>query len=191
MSEHNSHFKINKLTKRLIIIVIIMFGFSFALVPFYSLFCKVTGLNGKIDLSLNAHNMSLQKAASLKKANHFITMEFDVTRNQKMPLEFKPQDTTLQIRPGQSYHTHYYAKNSTNHTMVIQAIPSISPGIAAKYIKKIECFCFERQTLKSGESALLPIQFIIDSEIPIHIDRLTLSYTLFEIKDKKESKPNG
>jgi len=175
--------KQKKLVKKLLIIVSIMFGFSFALVPFYTLFCKATGLNGKIDLTPNNHIITANDAKNLKTQNRRIIIEFDVTRNQQMPLEFRPQHTELSVQPGASNRTSYYAKNPTNRTMIIQAIPSITPGIAAKYMKKIECFCFQRQVLKPGEEANLPITFVLDPKIPEDIPRMTLSYTLFELKN--------
>ncbi|MBC7417226.1 MAG: cytochrome c oxidase assembly protein [Pedobacter sp.] len=174
--------KQKKTVRKLLYAVAGMFAFSFALVPFYTLFCKVTGLNGKVDLTPSSHIISRHAANLLQSEERWITVEFDVTHNQNMPLEFEPQHKKLVVRPGVTNATSYYAKNPTNRTMTIQAIPSITPGTAARYLKKIECFCFQRQTLKPGESANMPIKFVLDSDMPKDIPRFTLSYTLFELK---------
>jgi cytochrome c oxidase assembly protein subunit 11 len=70
--------------------------------------------------------------------------------------------------------------------MLIQTIPSISPGFAAKYLKKLECFCFTQQLLEPGQTLELPLRFWLESEIPESIHRLTLSYTIFDVSAKTQ-----
>jgi len=175
--------KTRQLVIKLVLVVLFMFGFSFALVPLYNVFCKVTGLNGKVDTShpgvysrykTNANNEDSQ-------VTRLITVEFDVNRNQKVACEIIPQHLALQVRPGELNSTSYYVKNLTDKKMVIQAIPSISPGIVAKYLKKLECFCFTAQALKPYESQQLTLRFWLEPEIPDNVHRLTLSYTLFDV----------
>lgn len=174
--------KKNKTTLQILILVsILMFGFSFALVPIYNVFCKVTGLNGKVELQ-RANNFSRYKNTALSDTR-LITVEFDVNRNRNLNCEFAPEHTAMQLKTGELSCTSYYVKNLSNKTMVIQAIPSITPGIAAKYLKKLECFCFNKQTLKAGESMRLPLRFWLEPEIPDEVKRLTLSYTLFDVTD--------
>lgn len=156
-----------------------MFGFSFALVPIYNVFCKVTGLNGKIDTKHPVVYDGIHETLSQK--DRFITVEFDVNRNEKIACEITPKHSALQIRLGELTATSYSVKNLTERTMVIQAIPSISPGIAAKYLKKLECFCFSPQLLKPYESQQLTLRFWLEPEIPDNLHRLTLSYTLFDV----------
>ena len=164
------------LIKRLVIIAILMFGFSFALVPLYNALCKVTGLNGKVDLK-NAALFSRYKNPDLQRTP--IVVEFDSTRNQNLDCELTPEHTSLSVIPGVLTLTSYKAKNRTKKTMVVQAIPSISPGIAAQHLKKLECFCFNQQILQPGEVVSLPLRFWLEPEIPSTVHRLTLSYTLF------------
>ncbi len=167
------------LIKRLVIIAILMFGFSFALVPLYNALCKATGLNGKVDLN-NAALFSRYKNPDLQRAP--IVVEFDSTRNQNLDCDLTPEHTSLSVIPGVLTLTSYKAKNRTNKTLLVQAIPSISPGLAAQHLKKLECFCFNQQILQPGEVVSLPLRFWLEPEIPSTVHRLTLSYTLFEIK---------
>jgi len=178
-------------SKRLVIrlgaCAILMFGFTFALVPIYNVFCEVTGLNGKVDIK-HPDTFVRYKVEDANINKRRITVEFDINRNQKALCEFSPEHTALQVIPGELTHTSYYVKNLTNKKMIIQAIPSISPGIVAKYLKKLECFCFNQQVLKAGEAMHLPLRFWLEPDFPTDIHRLTLSYTLFDITARtKES----
>jgi cytochrome c oxidase assembly protein subunit 11 len=167
------------LIRRLVIITLLMFGFSFALVPLYNALCKVTGLNGKVDLK-NAGLFSRYKNPDLQRAP--IVVEFDSTRNQNLDCDLSPEHASLSVIPGVLTLTSYKATNRTQKPLVVQAIPSISPGIAAQHLKKLECFCFNQQILQPGEVVSLPLRFWLEPEIPDTVHRLTLSYTLFEIK---------
>jgi cytochrome c oxidase assembly protein subunit 11 len=172
--------KHKKLIRYLVFATIGMFAFSFALVPLYNVFCSVTGLNGKVDFE-RAATFVRYKNLDPEALKRSVMVEFDTNRNQKIPCEFIPEHHHLPVTPGELALTSYYVKNLTNRDMIIQAIPSISPGLAAKYLKKLECFCFERQALKPGESMKLPLRFWLEPEIPKDIHRLTLSYTLFDV----------
>ena len=168
-----------KLIRRLVIITALMFCFSFALVPLYNALCQVSGLNGKP--TLNATHQARYKNPAHSQKERIVIVELDSTRNQELACEFKAAHRTLAVTPGKLAITHYYAKNLKQKPLIVQAIPSISPGIAAKYLKKLECFCFNHQVLQPGETVELPLRFWLEPEMPAHIQRLTLSYTLFEI----------
>jgi cytochrome c oxidase assembly protein subunit 11 len=155
--------------------------FCFSLVPIYDVFCNITGLNGKIDISKFGTYDASEKGIN---NSRIISIEFDVTYNKNIQLKFKPKHYEIKLRPGEIFHTSYYVKNLTHDKMVIQAIPSIVPWIANKYFKKIECFCFETQTLFPKEETNMNLSFYIDSKIPNTIQRLTLSYTLFNVSNK-------
>ena len=165
----------NVITQHIFIVLALMSIFTFALVPIYNVFCDVTGLNGKVDLSVIA------ASPDGKIDDRYVTVEFVVNYNQEMPWEFRPQHVTLKVRPGELARTAYYAKNPTQKTMVAQAIPSISPSNASRHFKKVECFCFSSQKLGPHQSANLGLQFYLDPALPKDIHRLTLSYTLFDI----------
>lgn len=167
--------KTRSLVIKLGVLVLFMFGFSFALVPLYSVFCKVTGLNGKVDAK---HPGIYDSATSL--SSHVVMVEFDVNRNEQLACEILPEHPILQVVPGQLTSTSYYVKNLTDKEMVIQAVPSISPGVVAQYLKKLECFCFTPQLLQPYQSMQLPLRFWLEPEFPDSVHRLTLSYTLFD-----------
>ncbi len=168
----------------------LMFGFSFALVPLYDVFCKVTGLNGKVDKSDFASG-SRYRITEDQIVDRLVTIEFDVNRHSKVGLQIIPQHQALLIKPGALTFTSYTVKNLTDKKMIIQAIPSISPGKVAKYLKKLECFCFTPQTLKPYETATLPLKFWLEPEFPDDVHRLTLSYTLFDVTEHEKEKRLG
>ena len=167
----------NTLLRNLALAIVVMAAFAFALVPLYNVFCDVTGLNGKLDLGIVA---AIPQGMDISRQ---ITVEFVVTQNQQMPWEFKPKHTSLVVHPGQLAATAYYAKNTTNKTMQAQAIPSISPSRVSKYFKKVECFCFNSQQLGPGETAYLGLRFYLDPNFPKDVQRVTLSYTIFDITE--------
>jgi len=166
-----------KLLIILFLIVFGMFGFGFALVPIYNSLCKTLGINGKVDLTKRDENT----AALIVDKQRNIAVEFVATKNGAVPWKFYPTTRRVVIHPGEFAKLSFYAENLTDHKMTVQAIPSISPGIAAKYLKKTECFCFERQTLNGYEAMYMPLIFHIDADLPNDVKTITLSYTLFDI----------
>jgi len=162
----------------LVVVVIAMFGFGFAMVPLYDMVCDALGINGKTGGPVAAAQHTVDK-------NRLITIEFVANNNENLPWAFKPNKVTVKLHPGQNTRISYFAKNNSNKTMTVQAIPSVAPGYAAKYMKKTECFCFNRQTLKAGESMDMPVLFHIDSDLPKNVNTLTLSYTLFDVESVK------
>jgi len=169
----------------------LMFGFTFALVPIYNVFCQVTGLNGKIDPK-HPGKLALYRIKNEASSKRRVIVEFDTNLNKGLHCQFSPTHTVLQVTPGELTHTSFQVKNLTNKKMIIQAIPSISPGFVAKHLKKLECFCFNQQTLNPGEALELPLRFWLEPEIPDNIHRLTLSYTLFDVtgRVKENAKEN-
>ncbi len=157
----------------LMAIVIGMFGFGFALVPLYNVFCSVTGLNGK-----TGGQIALPAVLNVDTSRE-ITVEFVATLNENMPWSFYPDVRSVKVHPGEPTRISFYAKNNTNEKIIGQAIPSVAPGLAATYFHKTECFCFTEQTLQAGEEKHMPVVFIIDSDIPKDVNVLTLSYTFF------------
>jgi len=165
-----------KLIGKLGVVVIAMFGFGFAMVPLYNVFCDVTGLNGKTG------RIAAQEAAAETVDKHrTVTVEFVTNLNQGLSLEFRPARESLRVHPGALYTTSFYARNKTGHDMIGQAIPSVAPGLAALHLKKTECFCFRRQPFKTGQGRAMPVTFVIDSELPKDIKTVTLSYTFFDV----------
>ena len=107
-------------------------------------------------------------------------VEFIANVNQSMPWDFTPVVSRMEVHPGKMYRTSFHAKNHTDRTMVGQAIPSVTPGLAAQHFKKTECFCFTEQQFSAGEERDMPLLFMVDPELPEEIGVVTLSYTFFD-----------
>jgi cytochrome c oxidase assembly protein subunit 11 len=169
-----------RMKKQLIIMVALsigMFGFCFALIPLYSVLCKITGLNGKTSGKVEQIESQIDK-------NRTITVELLSTLNASLPddmSEFNPKTKKFMIHPGEMIHTTYWVKNLTGQPIVVQAIPSVSPGLAAAHIRKMECFCFQHQILSGLEGKEMPLVFTVDPALPSTIHTVTLAYTLFNV----------
>ena len=167
--------------RRNIITAVVMFGLGFALVPLYEVVCEITGFNGRSE--------GLSLVASVDEApvtDRTVRVEFLTSVNQGMPWQFASKRDSIEVNPGKLYTVEFTAENSTDRDMVGQARPSVAPWDAAKYLRKTECFCFNRQPMQAGESKVMPMRFMLDPELPAHVDTVTLSYTFFEV-DAAES----
>jgi len=162
--------------KGLIVLVIFMFGFGFMLVPLYDVFCEITGLNGK-----TAGQYEGEVVTDSSEKGRQITMQFVVNKNNNLSWEFEPNQDEMTLAIGERKETTYRVTNTFKTAAIAQAVPSVSPSEAAEYLHKIECFCFEQQPLAAGEHKDMPLIFFIDTELPEHINKITLSYTLFDI----------
>lgn len=178
MAEPRKH---RQLIFKLSLAVAGMFAFSFLMVPLYNTFCDITGINGK-----TGGRMRLAEIDAVD-TSRTIRLEFLTHNNQGMTWEFYPEVKYIDIHPGEVKRVNFYAKNTTEQDMVGQSIPSVSPGIGAKYLKKTECFCFEQQPLKAGQEEWMPLVFYIDPKIPRDVKDMTLSYTLFDITGRTDS----
>lgn len=167
-----------RLTRRLMVILLAMFGFGFALVPLYNVVCDLTGLNGRTTGTQTA----TEAAAFVADKNRTVNVLFVSNVDRQLGWEFRPEVTQMQVHPGQFYTTAYYAENKMQRAMTGQASPSVAPGLASRYFQKTECFCFTQQHFGAGESRDMPVTFVIDPALPEHIDTVTLSYTFFESK---------
>ncbi len=165
-----------KLILRLIAVIGGMFLFAFALVPLYNVFCDITGINGK------TRGQALYEKVKIDK-ERIITVEFLTNINRGMPWEFKSMVKSIEVHPGELNEVRFYAKNRSKFDIIGQSVPSVSPGEAALYLNKTECFCFDQQRLNAGEEIEMPMKFYLDTDIPEDITRLTLSYQLFNITE--------
>ena len=161
--------------KKLIFICFSMFLFSFALIPLYNVICDVTGLNGNTS-NLKEKVEAYTENVSAEKLN----IQFISHQPNGNKLVFKPSEFEMVVSTGKVYSTVYIATNNSDSTIVGQAVPSVSPNEASKYLKKIECFCFEEQTFEPGKVVSLPLYFAIDEKLPNRIKTITLSYSFFE-----------
>lgn len=148
--------------------------FAFAMVPLYNVLCEVTGFNGKTSSSAK----DIAKSLKVDKTR-LVKVEFTSSVMPGLPWQFAPMQSSIMVYPGKMELAKYTARNVTNQTSTGQAIPSVSPGQAAQYFNKIECFCFQRQALKAGESKEMPLTFYISPDLPADIKTITLSYAFF------------
>lgn len=154
--------------------VVGMFAFGFALVPLYEVFCEITGINGKTGGRYEA------SATQQVDEDRTVTVQFLASNGPGMTWKFRPVVRSVQVHPGESVTINYYAENPTDQPMVGQAVPSLAPSEGTLFFHKTECFCFNQQPLEAGESVEMPLIFIVDRDLPEHITKLTLSYTLYD-----------
>jgi len=161
---------------KLAAIPLLMFGFGFALVPLYDVFCDITGLNGKTGRIEAADIDSSQVDTS-----RTIEVRFLANTNTGLPWDFQPVVKKMEIHPGQVYEAVFRVRSASDRTTLGQAVPSVSPGLAAQHFNKTECFCFTQQELAGRETRDMPLRFIVDTDISEDIEQITLSYTFFSL----------
>ena len=161
---------------RLVLMAAGSFAFGFALVPLYDVFCDVTGIGTRGQLSRAAK--SDESAPDL---NRVIVVEFTASVPNSGRWDFAPVVSSMEVHPGKLYEAHYSARNLAGHDVTGQAVPSISPLRAAQYFRKTECFCFTPQKFARDEQRDLRVRFIVDRDLPPGIDRLTLSYAFYDV----------
>ena len=168
--------KIKKTTISLVFFTVFMFGFGYAMVPLYDVFCQITGLNGKTQRVVENQNTKNYPS------DRWVKVRFDANINGDLPWSLKPKEKTMRVQPGKFYEAIYIVQNKFNTDITGQAVPSVSPSVASLYFKKSECFCFVNQLLKAGEKQEMLVRFEVDKDLPENVDALTLSYTFFKVK---------
>jgi cytochrome c oxidase assembly protein subunit 11 len=164
-----------RLARRLIWVVAGAVLFTASLVPLYNVLCQVTGFNGK------TKGAPAQMSKSMKvDESRWVTVEFIGNTMSGLSWDFYPKQASIRIHPGQIELATYFARNVTDKPATGQAVPSVSPGQAAPYFKKIECFCFQRQELMPGEIKEMPLTFYVSPDLPKGIETITLSYAFYK-----------
>ena len=166
----------NNSALKLAIIPLLMFGFGFALVPLYDVFCDITGLNGK-----TGQVEAAEIDASQIDESRTIEVRFIASTNSGLPWSFEAIDKKMDVHPGQVYEAMFRVRSTSENVTLGQAVPSVSPGLAGKYFNKTECFCFTQQELAALETRDMPVQFVIGTGISEDIEEVTLSYTFFSL----------
>ena len=174
MTTANQQQKNTKMVIKLVAIVIGMFGFGFALVPLYDVFCDITGINGK-----TSNTAAVYEAVEIDESR-WVTVEFITRTSKGMPWKFEAETKKVRVRPGEMSQVNFIARNPVGRDVVGQAVPSVSPGTAALFLNKTECFCFNHQPLKAGEEAVMPMKFYVDPQLPEDIKFFTVQYTLYD-----------
>ena len=168
---------------KLVVVVALMGGFGYAMVPIYRSVCEALGINSLTQADKREAIRNTQVDTS-----RTIRVEFDA--NAHGPWAFKPAVSHLDVHPGEVTQVMYEFRNSQPRTMAAQAIPSYAPIQAQSHFNKLECFCFNEYTLAPGESKTWPVVFVVDSKLPHDVKTITLSYTFFEVPGKLAKTPN-
>jgi cytochrome c oxidase assembly protein subunit 11 len=165
-----------RMLTRLSIVAVFMFGFGYALVPFYDRICAALGINSLEARAEPAANTQVDLTRT-------VTIEFDAN-SHGMPWSFRPVVRHMQVHPGQLVQVDYEVANVRSAAVTGQAVVSYGPALAGRYVRKLDCFCFSQQTLAAGETRRMPVSFVVDATLPSDINTLTLSYTFFEVAGK-------
>ena len=165
--------------RKLLIVACAMFGFGFALVPFYKKICEVAGLN----------NVARADAVTNTQIDEtrWITMEFDTNLRNGLQWTFRPLEKSVRVRPGELVNVSFEVTNRADHAVTGQAIPSWGPPVAGLHLKKLECFCFTQQTLQPGETRRMPVVFVVEKTLPEDVNVVTMSYTFFPVEGRSGS----
>ncbi|QDI75037.1 MULTISPECIES: cytochrome c oxidase assembly protein [Leisingera] len=166
-----------KTVLQLVGVVVLMGGLSWASVPFYDWFCRVTGFGGVTGVASSGSDTILDQT---------IKVRFDGSKERGMPWEFKPLQREMEIRLGETGLAFYEAYNPTDRPVAGQASYNVAPYQAGGFFSKIDCFCFTEQVLQPGERVQMPVTFYVDPEIiddrdAKYVHTITLSYTFHQI----------
>jgi len=172
-----SHAQANQQTLvKLLVVAVAMFGFGYAMVPFYRAICDALGLNSVVRADAVANTQV--------DAGRLLTVEFDANLRSNLPWTFTPLEKSVRVHPGELTQVVFEVRNRSDRPVTGQAIPSFGPQLAGRYFKKLECFCFTQQTLAPGEVRRMPVAFVIERDLPQDVGTVTLSYTFFEVEGK-------
>jgi cytochrome c oxidase assembly protein subunit 11 len=165
-----------RMLTRLSIVAVAMFGFGFALVPFYDHICRALGADSLVERSEAAVNTQVDRSRT-------VTIELDANVHG-MPWRFQPLVRHLEVHPGELVHVEYEVANVRGAPVTGQAVVSYGPALAGQFVRKLDCFCFTQQTLAAGETRRMPVTFVLDGSLPADVNTVTLSYTFFEVAGK-------
>lgn len=177
-----------RMVAKLMVVVVAMTGFGYALVPIYRHICEALGVNVLSLAEIGQGGGKRERPANTQVDNsRLITVEFDA--NAHGPWDFKPAVASVQVHPGEMATVMYEFRNKQTRAMAAQAIPSYAPHQAAPHFNKLECFCFNEYTLQAGEAKQWPVVFYVDPKLPKDVTTITLSYTFFEVGGKVPAAP--
>ena len=167
----------------LAVVVAMMVGLAYASVPLYQLFCQVTGYGGTTQVTGDAAVEILP--------DHPVRVRFDANTNPALNWRFEAVDAPVTLNPGEEVVINYRATNLGDTASAGTSTYNVTPVKAGPHFMKIDCFCFIEQTLRPGESVLMPVRFYIDPDIASEpgtadIDEIILSYTFFPVLDRSE-----
>ncbi|MCE8015021.1 cytochrome c oxidase assembly protein [Halomonas sp. MCCC 1A17488] len=157
-----------------------MFAFAFALVPMYDAFCRLTGINGKVDTTARAIvNEEVDES-------RMVTVQFITRNGTGLPWRMEAETRQVRLHPGQTSEVNFIFRNQSDAESWGRAVPSVSPSSATRHVRKTSCFCFEEQQLQAGERIELPLVFQLARDLPPEVHTVTLVYTLYPVEGKQE-----
>lgn len=167
-----------------LVVVAGMIALSFAAVPFYDMFCRVTGFGGTTQTADALPGTVLDRT---------ITIKFNADTGLNMPWDFHPEEREIDVKLGQRGLTSYYAHNRANQPTAGTALYNVTPLKAGKYFHKIQCFCFDEQILQAGQEVSMPVLFYVDPAMNEDrnmddVQTITLSYTFFPARSEELDK---
>ena len=162
------------------LVVVGMIGLSFASVPLYDLFCRVTGYGGTTRVAAAGSEVIVDRQ---------MVVRFDGTVNKALPWRFVPEVNKIRVKVGETSLAAYQATNTGDAPVVGTATFNVTPDKMGQYFNKIECFCFTEQVLLPGQTVTMPVSFFIDPAIMedrnlADVTTVTLSYTFFKADDQ-------
>lgn len=160
---------------KLVVVAIAMFGFGYALVPVYRQICEVLGIN------VLTQKGEFVAAPTNTQVDTSRTITIELDGNSQGPWRFRPTTRSIDVHPGELATVMYEVVNTQGRAVKAQAIPSYAPQSATPHFMKVDCFCFQEQTLAANEARQMPVVFFIDPKLPREVKNITLSYTFFEI----------
>ena len=166
-------------------LVVVMASLSFAAVPFYDWFCRVTGFAGTV---------STGTGEGITVIEDTVVVRFDATVDKDLPWTFRPVERQMTVRLGESNLAFYEAHNPTNEPIAGQASFNVVPDAAGGYFTKVQCFCFTEQVLQPGQTVQMPVSFYVDPEMiedpeGRYVHEITLGYTFYKIDLPEDAEP--
>lgn len=166
---------------------LVMLGLGFAAVPLYRMFCQATGFGG------TTQRATALEAGGVQVAAQRISVRFDGNVEGGMPWRFGPEQVTQEMRIGERKLAYFYAENLSDHAITGVASFNVEPELAGLYFKKIQCFCFNQQTLKPHEKVRMPVIYFVDPAIlkdpeGAATTQITLSYTFHVSADQSAAR---
>jgi cytochrome c oxidase assembly protein subunit 11 len=175
-----------RLTTKLFVIALAMFGFGYALIPLYDVFCEITGIN-----SPRLRSAAEAPTGGAVDTSRTITVELNGSVMNGLPWSFAPVERRISVHPGEVAVARFKVRNNANETIIGQAVPSVLPPKGSNHLKKLECFCFSQQPLAAGESKEMAVRFVVDTKLSAEISTLTLSYAFFNADQASSRKYGG
>jgi cytochrome c oxidase assembly protein subunit 11 len=169
--------KNNRTALIMAVVALAALGMAFASVPLYRMFCQLTGFDGT--------PRRAEKAPGAVAGE--IGVRFDANVDPRLPWRFEPVQNQVRVHPGARNTIYYRATNLSARPITAQAVYNVTPDTVGQYFNKIQCFCFNEQTLKPGESVKMPVVFFVDpklrtDDVTKTIDEITLSYTFYPVE---------